>query len=171
MKTLDERRGSGGRWTCSRCQNENWLQVQVWNVRPHFGRSVLRSREARTAPVGGFSRLNGLLFRRIPNPVFEYSGEPNRDYSARVDAPCPSKAHVQTARAGVTSGARDFENVEQFGNRYLNRADSENRPAKDSRPDITGTTQQACPSIRTVGDNRNASNGGRDVTTMNKPVL
>lgn len=38
----------------------------VLNTRPRFGRSVLRCRNpARAALVGGFSRLNGLLFRLI----------------------------------------------------------------------------------------------------------
>jgi hypothetical protein len=36
-----------------------WLEL--WNVRPRFGRSVMRSRKARTA-ASGFSQLNGLSF-------------------------------------------------------------------------------------------------------------
>lgn len=81
------------------------------------------------------------------NLFFEYSGELHCD-SQLADAPSPSKAHVQTARAGVTSGAQDFENVEKFGHRYLNRADSENHPAKDSKTRHSSATQQACQSLR-----------------------
>ena len=33
---------------------------KVWNVRPHFGRSVMRTREGRAA-ARGFSELNGLF--------------------------------------------------------------------------------------------------------------
>jgi hypothetical protein len=38
----------------------------IRNVRPFFGRSVLRSREARTATRSGFSELNGFFFA-LPN--------------------------------------------------------------------------------------------------------
>lgn len=84
-------------------------------------------------------------------PFFEYSGESSLRSVPFRYAPSPSKAHVQTARAGVTSGAQDFENVEKFGHRYLNRADSENHPAKDSETEHSSATRQACPSLRSYG--------------------
>lgn len=91
---------------------------------------------------------SSLSKRGTLNLIFEYSGETHCDNATSVDAPSPSKAHIQTARAGVTSGAQDFENVEQFGHRHLNRAESKNHPAKDSKARHSSATQQACRSIR-----------------------
>lgn len=65
-----------------------------------------------------------------------------------VNIPSPSKAHVQTAKAGDTSGAQVFENVEQFGHRYLNRADSEKSPRLNPESKHISATQRACRSIR-----------------------
>lgn len=69
------------------------------------------------------------------------------------DAPSPSKAHVQSQRWRVTSGAQDFENVENFGHRYLNRVHSENHPAKDSETNIAA--QLVKPATLKRGDKWN----------------
>lgn len=81
------------------------------------------------------------------NLFFGTSGEINCD-SRKADAPSPSKAHVQRQRCRVTSGAQDFENVEQFGHRYLNRADSEKSPRLNPLDKHSSVTQRACQSIR-----------------------
>lgn len=94
-----------------------------------------------------FSNLSGILFILLRIRSLGIAVNQNRDGQA-ADAPSPSKAHVQTARAGVTSGARDFENVEQFGNRYLNRADSEKSPRLNPIDEHSSVTQRACQSIR-----------------------
>ena len=90
---------------------------------------------------------NRVLFTLPLDLLFGNCGESYCD--GRVaDAPSPSKAHVQTAKAGVTSGAQDFENVEQFGYRYLNRADSEKSPRLNPDSKHISATQRACRSIR-----------------------
>jgi hypothetical protein len=114
-----------------------------------FGRSVIARPRPAPAPLSvtaAFQTERPFLFC-APTLFFEYSGETYCD--GRVaDAPSPSKAHVQTWRHGVTSGAQDFENVEKFGHRYLNRADSKNHPAKDSKTSHSRATRRASRSIR-----------------------
>lgn len=49
---------------------------------------------------------------------------------------------------GVTSGAQDFKNVEQFGYRHLNRADSENHPAQIPEDRHSSAIDLACRSLK-----------------------
>lgn len=107
----------------------------------------LRPRTPRTL-IQRVANLSGFFLPLLPSLLFEYSGELPLRSVPSGHAPSPSKAHVQTEKSGVTSGAQDFENVEQFGHRYLNRADSENHPAKDSETEHNSATRQACRSIR-----------------------
>ncbi len=151
-------------WSCSNLSRHEYERInKFWFQSILSGSNVTASRSWSPAKAGivpgGLNNHRDFLClrghsansRASLNLFFEYSGEAHCDRPQQVPAdmsPSPSKAHVQTARAGDTSGAQVFENMETFGPRYLNRSDSENHPAKDSENRHSSTTRQACRSIR-----------------------
>jgi hypothetical protein len=98
---------------------------KVWNVRPFFGRSVMRSREARAAR-SGFSRLNGLSFwlSRIGSVIRE-----QRPAAATTRKSCCSLNAGESSRRGRSMGGA---NQSSFGGAS---------PTEQTR-NVTGRTRQ-----------------------------